>query len=157
MTIQELAQSYLQWFKQITRDDGSIVCALKDGRPEELADLVRKAHGDMFLDDWRYSFIQDCISIVAELDNPNEPDLEPDAYTSDRLKWLSSRTDRYGYVNEYVKLFDVPKKEQFDVIELIGLGQLQEKQEVYYSVLSSLQELADEMDENEDEDEDAIA
>lgn len=80
------------------------------------------------------------------------PELEADVYNNDRLRWLSSRLDRSSYVDEYVDEFGQP--ENFNLMDLIGNGQVKEKEEVYYSVLSSLEQITESMgDEEETEEE----
>lgn len=140
MTVQELAQSYLQWFEKLRREGGIDTYTLKDGRPEELYDLVYEAHSDKLPDDWCYNFIQDILSDIADSDDPENIIVEPDIDNQDLLNWLASRTDRYDYVDEAVKEYGLPEVKEFELMKLISWGQLQEKREVFENVLSSLRE-----------------
>ena len=58
MTIQELANRYYKMFIRDTRDDGTEYVKTTDERPEELTELIHKAHGDMMPDDWKYKFVR---------------------------------------------------------------------------------------------------
>lgn len=138
MTIQELAQSYLEWFEKLKREGGRNTYSLKDGRPEELYDLVYEAHCGKLPDDWSYNFIQDVLCNIADADDPEDIIVEPDIYNHDLLNWLSSRTDRCDYVDEAVEEYGLPETKEFELMKLIAWGQLQEKREVFESVLSSL-------------------
>ena len=140
-TVQNLASTYCDWFEKSTRETGEEFYKLIDGHPPELLTLVRNAHGEMMPDDWKYRFIYEALTSISESSDPEEPELEPDPLHYDLLKWLSSRTDRCSYIDEYVEEFGSPAA--FDTMLLIGLGQLREMEEVYWSVLSSLQELVE--------------
>lgn len=139
MTIQELASHYSKMFIRDTRDDGTEYVKTIDERPEELTELIHKAHGDMMPDDWRYKFIEESLDIIAEQDEDDLdcPELEPDIYTHDLLQWLASRNDRYDYVDQATEEYGHGNS----LINDIMLGQIKEKEEVYFSVLSSLREI----------------
>ena len=141
LTVQNLASTYSDWFEKLIRDDEFETYILIDGHPPELLTLVRDAHGEKLPDDWCYQFIYESLISISESNDPESPEFEPDAYYYSLLKWLSSRTDRGSYMDEYVEEFGAPQP--FDTMALIGYGQVKEKQEVYSSVLSSLQELVE--------------
>lgn len=143
-TVQNLASTYLDWFEKSSRDDGSKFYKLIDGYPLGLLYLVRNAHGEMLPDDWRYEFIYESLALISESVDPEDPGFEADIYYHELLQWLSSRTDRCDYVDEAVEEFGFPNP--FNTMTLIGMGQLRELKEVYFSVLSNLQEFVGEKD-----------
>jgi predicted DNA-binding protein len=140
VTVQELADEYYKNFEKKKRDNGEEFWVKKDGAPEELGELVREAHGDMFPDDYKYEFIEEALARISETEDENSlesPELEPDVYTHDRLKWLSSNLGRPYYVDEAIK--DFGKADT--IIDDIGMGQLKEKEEVYFAVLQGLKKI----------------
>lgn len=71
--------------------------------------------------------------------------LEADVYTSDLTAWLSSAVSRMEYVNEAVSQ-GLVSTEDFDLSSALQAGQLEEKREVFESVLNSLNNRVDEVD-----------
>lgn len=119
-----------------------------------MLELVREAHGEFFPEDWRYEEIQDACARIHDADDADESgyDIEADVYTMDRLRWLASHLDRVDYCDDAMKEFG---KESFDsVVEIIGAGQIREREEIHQSVLQSLrnrlEEIGDESDEEEE-------
>ena len=145
MTIQELASYYSKMFIRDTRNNGTEYVKTIDERPEELAELIYKAHGDMLPDDWRYKFIEEALDQIAETEDEDDlgcPELEPDICTYDLLQWLASRNDRYDYVDQATEEYGHGNS----LINDIMLGQIKEKEEVYFSVLSSLRKIKENYD-----------
>jgi hypothetical protein len=67
-----------------------------------------------------------------ELNDSIFSDLEPDVYTHDLLKWLSSNLNRMGYVDEVLAdEFEYLSKENKNLCHLMMVGQLREMSEVY--------------------------
>lgn len=154
MTIQRLAQRYLEYFEQDSRDNGDRFYKTKADTPPEVISLIKEAHGDMFPDDHKYEYITDALEFISSCDDPEEPEIESDPYYNDLLRWLSSDLNRTEYIDEYVQEFGLPEVGEFQIMNLISLGQWKEKEEVYWSVFKSLQEILNEQEDNEeDEDE----
>jgi hypothetical protein len=157
VTIQELASDYSRRFVGDTRADGSKFRKVADGQETEpLRDLIYKAHGDMLPDDWRYRFIEEALDAIAEADDEDEAELEPSIYTHDLTGWLASRADRYGYCDEWLDEFGVDclKKPSAGyghnpTISLLAGGYWMEQREVLASVLESLREQVEAMEEVE--------
>jgi len=147
MTVQELAEEYYKYFEYKERDNGDRFVCLKDDRPEELRDLVYKAHDKMMPDDYKYQYIHDAIEMIADADDDRleEPEIEPDVYDSDLFDWLSSNLTRQYYVDEAVNDIGHGKSITDDIM----YGQVEEKREVYFSVLESLRDITEEMEEDE--------
>jgi len=147
MTIQELAKKYVAYASRRTRDNGEKFWVF-DSEDEDLRNLICEAHdsGNVLPDDYRYAFIRDALLAIAEADEEEwleDPDFPYDTNISNykAATWLASRNDRAAYVDEYAQEFGVDAK-NFSVISLISQGYAAEKREVFQSVLSSLQALA---------------
>lgn len=149
MTIQELAQEWLDWFEVGKRDDGKTFFYLKDGAPEELHKMVRKVHGDMLPDDYKYEYIVGALEAIADYDGDEDDieeladELEADCYDSDLLDWLNSHSIRIWYVDKAVEEMG----HGGGIMEDIAMGQVEEKREVFFTVLEDLRENLEEDDE----------
>ncbi|GAA6622835.1 hypothetical protein [Scytonema sp. NUACC26] len=159
--IRALAAEYLTHFEQLTHENreyhsNTFWVTKQDTRPEELQDLIREAHGDMFPDDWKYDFIFDALNTIVDSETDDLEDLgyeiEGDIYNRDLLNWLASNLTRSDYVNEFVESYGV-KSSNFDLMGIVRHGQVEEKREVYNSVLQSLQKLIDEIEDDESDEE----
>lgn len=138
MEIEELAKLAITYFISKQRDDGSVYWTTRDDRPEWLQELIRKAHAGYLPDDWKYEFILSALHIIADSDEDNYSESLADSidvYTSELTKWLASHIDRVNYVNESLQVMDKPD----DLITLVSNAQYLEREEVFYSVLSSLE------------------
>jgi hypothetical protein len=150
-TVNELAKEALGWFITDTRDNGEKFVKTKEGRPDWLKNLIFTAHGGMMPDDYRYKFIENSLQYISDQDEDvglDCPEIEADIYTSDLTKWLHSRNDRVCYLTEALETFGI--KDGFAALQL---AQLREREEVYHSVLSSLRELYDAQEDDEEEQE----
>jgi len=128
---------------------------LKDGSPEWMRDVCRAAHDDaaMLPDDWRYNAIEDAASRMSELDDDADPtDAHDEAsefadnvdvYNFDLVKWLGSNLNRGAYVDEAISELGAP--EPFDIFRAIGMGQYQERREVWDQLARALVEQAESM------------
>jgi hypothetical protein len=138
-TVEFLAAEAGHWLTRVTRDNGRSVVVTTDGAPEWVADLCRAAHARggelLFPDDWRYEFAQDALSALADGDE-GAPDLDAVyPYTADRLRWLASRADRYGYYDDAVEEFG---DYSGGVMGLVALGMARELDEVFDAVRAFL-------------------
>ena len=149
MELHELAAHARSYFILGKRNSGERFWAMKKRYPVWAKEMVQAAHGDMFPDDYKYEFVVDTLDALEEENDPDEPQLEPDPYNADRIRWLSSHLDRAGYVDEAVENFGHSDQ---GVIGDIGYGQLAEKEEVWHSVVASLNERLEEIEAGEDED-----
>ena len=146
ITFVTLARALAAAFEHRTRDNGEPYCALRDGSPEWMADMVYAAHGGMMPNDWRYRAIANAAAAMGELleddsdaySVPPDAYTEPDPYTSDRIAWLGSHIARPGYCDEAAAEYGNPTA---DIIERIGYGQSYDLAEVW-SLLAAF--LADE-------------
>lgn len=147
-TVQEIANEASRWFITTKRDSGEEFTKTKDGRPQWLTDLIFTAHGDMGPDDWKYDFISKSLDVIANSsdDDLECPTIEADVYTSDLTRWLHSRADRVYYLTEALEEYGMK-----DGFEALQMAELKEIEEVYYSVLASLQKLVEDQDQEEDD------
>ena len=137
MTIQELAKKYRGFFERKRREDGTSYLCCKENAPDELRELIQKAHGDMLPDDYRYEFVAMVLLEIAEWDDDIEElvdELEPDNSYYDLMQWFTSHSNRHKYVNEATAEFGHAE----DIMDDIANGQLLEIKEVFYSVVESL-------------------
>jgi hypothetical protein len=145
-TVQDLATDYLKFFETKTRNDGKEFFTLKDNRPEELQNIVRLAHCDMFPDDYKYSFIREALETIAMSIEQGEQDaiqaIEPSPYTFDQLAWLSSNLTRSSYCDDAVS--DYGHSGQ-GITGDIGMGMWKEMQDTAQIVLNELESILNEL------------
>ena len=156
-SVVELAREARQTFRLEQRADGSEYWTRGDLEPVTgdswLDELVYEAHrwgpraGDVFLpDDYRYQVIVEALDLLAE----SEVELDPfafaddvDVHTSDLYRWLSSNVLRSGYVDDAVEQGLVASLESGLVDRALRAGQYAERLEVFESVVSTLERLAE--------------
>ena len=155
--LHKIAAEAYACFETATRDNGSEFVRVKEGSPEWVTDLVRKAHGDDFLpDDWRYETIRSALGFIAdEATDKSAPtsdrdpddasaefaDSQVDVYTSELIAWMGSNLRRVGYVDEAVEEYG--GELAGDIVRQIMLGQYAEAEEVYALTLNALEDLTD--------------
>lgn len=146
MTVQKLASEALKFYEQ--RGDG--VWYHTEHVPDWVEDITYEAHGRMMPDDWKYRFVADALELISTSDEGYEEDAaeewEPDIYSRDLLKWVSSNLKRKGYVDEAVGVWGWPKE---GLSMALVLGQRLEFEEVFYFVLNRLRERLDEIQEED--------
>lgn len=127
------------------RADGTPYVTHQDNSPYQ--ELYIHVHDHMLPDDYRYQMIRDIISGLSEylsdmsdeitditdidtyevMEYINVPD-----YTSTLLNWLSSRTDRYTYVDLAISMYG----KQDTIIDDIRYGYIYELNEVLELIIS---------------------
>ena len=142
--MQRIASKYISFFSKDQRMNGPFYWYPEASRPVELSSLITSAHGGMWpSDDYKHKFILDSLCLIAE-SNEGEEDvadgIEADPYIEDLLKWLSSNIARAEYVDNWMAEYQPTLSELlgFGLMAIIGFGQVEEKREVFSSVLSSL-------------------
>lgn len=138
--IQKLAEKYLEWFENKTRDNGESFISLKDDKPAELYELVHSAHNGMMPDDYKYQYVYDSLELLLNYDNPDEIQVSTDVYNGDLIKWIGSNYTRAGYVEEAVFEMGLNAKE-FDFFKLLSSGQYMEREEVLGIVRNWLEKI----------------
>ncbi len=122
---------------------------VKDGAPDWIGIMCRDCHGTMFPDDWKYAFVVESLDALEDTDDPDEIQLEADIYNHELTAWLGSHGHRPGYCDEAAEEFGFEVSNGNGIIDLIGLGQLAEKNEVLGSVRQYLEEMVSEQEEIE--------
>ncbi len=119
----------------------------KSSTPEWVRDMCHAAHegGSMLPDDTRYSYIVDALEALSEKDEDEARDSIRDGvdiYNHDLYAWLASHGQRAGYVDQAQS--DGLVAEDSDISARLSAGQCVEREEVFQSVLDSLQAKAEE-------------
>lgn len=146
-TLAELANDVLAMFEWGTRTNGDRYWSRKDVMTDDwVAEMCRDAHGDMFPDDWRYMFIHDTLVSLSEFDERTAEEWDEDmheavdgavdVYNSELCKWLESHACRSSYVDDATAEMGQPDS----VMQSLQMGQYVERREVFSSVLHSLAE-----------------
>ena len=141
MKLDTLAEELRATFTRKTRDNGTEFYKTDDDRAR---DIAYDAHGDMMPDDHRYEMVVRALDLIAEHgEDADVYEIEAPAYNPQLTDWLGSHGWRPGYCDDAAQEVggDVG-----GVMALIGLGWHAEMREVFDSVLTSLQEIVDNSD-----------
>ncbi len=124
---------------------------LTERHPTWVKDMVYTAHDDMMPNDYKYQYVVDTLDALSEGQDPDDgmSDIEADIYNYALLKWLQSHGERVGFVDEAVSEFG--HHPEMGMMGDIMMGQVQEKQQVWQSVVSSLRERLDAIEMEEPE------
>lgn len=145
------AQALLDALITDKRTDGTEFVRLADGSPQWMTDAVHAAHGDMLPDDTRYSMIRECLSEMIQMD-PEEWDYSSNqiadtlipVYNAERIKWLASHLNRAAYCDEAQEQSFVSEKSS--LMDRIAAGMYVEYIEIADSLISSVNDRAEESD-----------
>ncbi len=149
MDIQELAVHALTFFERRGRQRGDVEThfyTLTERHPTWVKDMVYTAHEDMMPNDYKYQYVVDTLDALSEGQDPDDglSDIEADVYNYDLLKWVQSHGERVGFVDEVVS--ELGHHPDLGMIGDLMMGQVQEKQQVWQSVVSSLRERLDDIE-----------
>lgn len=154
-TFKNLAAEMSKAFEGRKRDNGEEFRTLKDGSPAWMTDILHKAHGDMFPDDYRYRFIESAVDHFANVDDADDDDgrhgavdSAVDVYNGRLTAWLASNLRRIEYCDDAAEEFGNPDS----LVKLIQYGQYAEIDETFGMVASALAELASDDDDSSDDD-----
>lgn len=143
-------------FISFPRANGEAFVKLKAGAPKWMTDVCRDAHRDMMPDDTRYRMIRDVVAMLDErpADEWDDSDVMHeicdglvDVYTARLTSWLSSHLDRLGYCDQAAS--EGLLADDADMSSRMSTGQYLEYQEIYSSIVASIQELAETDDETD--------
>jgi len=142
-SIKDLASHFEGFFIKKQRDNGEDFWIVESA-PDELKELIRDAHEDMFPDDYKYEFIREALLDFASYEDIDSAidNIEADPYTAGLTHWLASDINRVYYLTEAIEQYE-PK----DGFQVLTLAQYDEKREVYSSVQNSLEKIMDEYEE----------
>ncbi len=156
MDTQELATHALRFLESKVRpaqgdDPETRFYSLTERYPTWVMDMVHTAHEDMMPNDYKYQYVVDTLYALSEGRDPDEgrDEIEADIYNYDLLRWLQSHGERVGFVDEVVS--ELGHHPEMGMMGDIMMGQVQEKQQVWQSVVSSLQERLDAIEMEEPE------
>lgn len=141
MTLEKLAEYAKTFFDVKTRGEGrdaERIYVMADRHPTWIYDMLFVVHdkGGWLPDDFKYEYIMAALDLLADGVDPDEPQIEPDVYTSDLMKWFTSHGNRTSYVDEAVNEFGWDKDR--GVERAIAMGQLMEREEIFHMVLDAL-------------------
>ena len=154
MDIQELATHALRFFERRTRrrgEDETHFYTLTERYPTWVMEMVHSAHEDMMPNDYKYQYVVDTLDALSEGRDPEDglSEIEADVYNYNLLQWLQSHGERVGFVDEVVEEFG--SHSEMGIIGDIMMGQVREKEQVWQSVVSALQERLDNIELDEPE------
>lgn len=139
MNIQQLAKQYADWFETAIRNNGTDYIRLRT-EDAQIKNLIYEAHDDMLPDDYKYQFIHEALEAIAEHDDIEDINLEPDIYNCDLLKWVSSHLSRASYCNDAIENM-LGFQDEMDFMAIVSMAQSLEKDKVLQSVRTSLEEI----------------
>ncbi len=113
---------------------------LSPGAPKWIQDIVWEAHGDLLPDDYVYEYVYDSFVRISDgvVGDDFSDHIQPDVYTFDLLKWLSSNLIRIEYVDEAVLRIGYA-----DLLTAISYGQYLEQEGIHWIVLCGLKKHVD--------------
>jgi len=142
-----LIEKFRGYFKQKTRDNGSVFWFCDESMPEAFQEIVEEVHGDDGPDDFKYKFIVDILDVMSGIDEDelreDIPDLGEEVYHSDLLEWLGSNNSRAEYVDDAVNE-GYASTENFNLMNILSIAQTREKEEVFWVLARNLVENAKE-------------
>lgn len=149
-SIVELAREMSPMFEWRKRENGDDYVVLKDGHPEWMTDIIRKAHdnGELLPNDTTYRFIEAAIDTIADCEDDASYDdigdrlcdIESDVYTSDLTEWLHASNYHVDYLTQAAEEYGIT-----DGFQLLAAAQGIHRREVAYAVMAALGEMAEEL------------
>jgi hypothetical protein len=152
MDLEKLAERASSFFEMKQREGREeSFYHLKNRHPVWLYEIIRKVHDDgkWLPDDYKYEYVVDAIDKISEGMNPEEPEIEPDVYTSDLIQWLASHGNRTTYVDDAVR--DIGWPDEGGIERAIAWGQQREREEVFSIVVAELQKRLEDIEAGEPE------
>jgi hypothetical protein len=137
MGIQERA-AQLSRYLVVNKTEGErqdIIVKAADA-PEWVENLVYAVHGDNLPDDFTYETIREAADAIEDMGEDAE--LEADIYTRDLLTWLTEYPDAAHYCDTAAEEWGIT---DMGIIERIRIGQSYAKREILAAVLSELEAL----------------
>jgi hypothetical protein len=141
-SVQELARRFLPYFRyRRWADHHGYV--LRDDTPRELWDVVDSVTADVHDDEWRHRFIYEALKVIAASECPEEACIEATVEDDELPRWLGSNPIRGEYINTAVRdTTGVPDAADFDIYEVIRIGYILERNDVYWRVLGYLRRIS---------------
>ena len=143
-TLESVATDAGKYFIRKTRDNGEDYYRTVDDTPKWIMDMVWEAHGDKFSNDYTYDWID--TAIINIIDGMTKDDIYENAnmmingFTSGLTAWLNSDIRRVRYLTKVLEESNVR-----DGFNALTQAQYREIEEVFTSVLNSIQARVDEL------------
>lgn len=139
-----------------TRPNGDHFRKLSYDAPEWMTDVVRAAHmdSDILPDDWIFDKVENAVDHIAGLDGDLDDaahefaDLNCDFGNGQLVAWLGGNLRYSEYVDNAAQEFGVPADEC--IFRRIQSGQYLFLRDMFESVVSALESVADDMPDEED-------
>lgn len=146
MTLQELAKEVRSEFSLDTRTDGAEFWKRESIADDWIQELCHTAHGEMLPDDFRYEFIVDALDALSEEEDEDDARdaLPEEIYTHKLIQYMASNAYRIEATEEALHEAIASGDITPGIGTAISRAMCEEQTEVFYSVLSSLQERLDE-------------
>ena len=141
---QTQAAAMFDAFERRTRDNGEAFYAFREGSPDWMSDVAHAAHGDLMPDDWRYGFIRQLCSAIADSDDLDDARGEivdgcVDVYTAQLTAWLASNVARLGYCDAAAEELGKPDT----LCDWLKIGQYAEIDETFGQLIEALEQAPD--------------
>ena len=139
--VKEYANKMYSAMERAARRDGSEYVRLKYNceNEKEYTSIIYDVHADLnqgLPDDFTYRVIREMLAEIEDQEDIGSPeDIEADIYTSELLDWMREDLSRVERVNDALK--DLGGD---DIISLMMYAQVQEKEEIYHSLVSHIRE-----------------
>ena len=139
-------------FLQSHRGEKGSFWHTSDEAPEWVKNLCHTAHkvDDVMPNDYVYEYIVDALDLIGEMEGADRLsefeesifEIEGDIYNADLLQWVASNLSFSSYVDEAMNEYGA--KEHFNALQI---GNALHKQAIARSVLDSINEQAEEIEE----------
>lgn len=162
-TISSVAHDAASYMERVKRDDDTYYVRATDDAPAWLKDAIYAAHGDRLPNDWVYDLISDAIDWIADNGHDTADDARDaahnfadgvDVYTHDLLGWYAIPANR-GYCEDAADTFG--ESDDMSIDAQIMRGQYMQREEILQSVISSLEDRADDLEAGDLDDDDTAA
>ena len=122
-SIRECARIMVNAMVHKTHENGEEFVSVREEISENLKtvlqEIIRRAHGDMLPDNFKYKMIFEVSSNLRDLDMRDFEEFQPeelaDVYTHQLTAWLASHTARTEYANESLDMAG-PGAPMFDIL-----------------------------------------
>lgn len=159
MTLQELSKEVRAQFTLAKRDNGEEFWTREILKGTEygdwITDLCHNAHGEMLPDDWVYEFIVDALDAIEAYDDEDEArDNLPEEYRTHRfIEYYASHGYRQAAADEILRealQYTHRDSENLSLTTFMAQAMREEQEEVFSSVLQSLTDRLEEIEEEEE-------
>lgn len=156
-TIQTLATQMRDQFTSNTRTTGETFYHLIAGSPEWMTDVIHAAHGSTLPDDTIYELCRDCVYALAECDEDADADecreaiseIQPEYRTYQLFVWAAQWSEYIDQVTSDMGAYQIESSS--DLANLLQAAQMCQIEEIGGAIIQALEERADELNAEADE------